>query len=147
MIPHLWGILKMEAGGSPEMLVTKCQTARCHSPEKCSLNFCRCDYLRSSVTVAVSSCQKQCVHSAVNNFLDWPHRGAVMHYSGYVEPRGVVSVLPSQQEAVLCSQRVQNKSALRRAVVCEWRKSRIAVRPMENVQSCQKLGKSARETF
>jgi hypothetical protein len=42
------------------------------------------------------------IRSAVNNFADWPHIGAVMHYSGYVEPRdGAVSfLLSSQQEAV-----------------------------------------------
>jgi hypothetical protein len=42
--------------------------------------------------------------STVNNFVDRPHIGAVMHYSGYVEPRdGAVSfLLSSQQEAVAC---------------------------------------------
>jgi hypothetical protein len=44
------------------------------------------------------------IRTTVNNFVDWSHIGAVMHYSGYVEPRdGAVSVLlSSQQEAVAC---------------------------------------------
>jgi hypothetical protein len=45
-----------------------------------------------------------CTHtgSIGNNCVDWPHSGAVMHNSGYVEPRdGAVSMLlSSQQEAV-----------------------------------------------
>jgi hypothetical protein len=52
------------------------------------------------------------VRSTVNNFVDWPHIGAVMHYSGYVEPRdGAVSVLlSSQQEAVACVRCIQKES-------------------------------------
>jgi hypothetical protein len=44
------------------------------------------------------------IRRTVNNFMDWPYSGAVMHYSGYVEPRdGAVSILLlSQQEAVVC---------------------------------------------
>jgi hypothetical protein len=44
----------------------------------------------------------QDIRSTVNNYVDWSHSGAVMHYSEYMEPRdGAVSVLlSSQQEAV-----------------------------------------------
>jgi hypothetical protein len=27
------------------------------------------------------------VSSTVNNLVDWPHSGTVLHYSGYMEPR------------------------------------------------------------
>jgi hypothetical protein len=52
------------------------------------------------------------IRSTVNNFVDWPHIGAVMHYRGYVEPRdGAVSVLlSSQQEAVACVRCIQKES-------------------------------------
>jgi hypothetical protein len=52
------------------------------------------------------------LRSTVNNFMVWPHFGAVMHYSGYVEPRdGAVSfLLSSQQEAVACVQCIQKES-------------------------------------
>jgi hypothetical protein len=48
----------------------------------------------------------QDIHSTVNNFMDWPHSGAAIRYSGYVEPRdGAMSILlSSQQEAVACVQ-------------------------------------------
>jgi hypothetical protein len=44
------------------------------------------------------------IRSTVNNFVDWPHSGAVMCYSGYMEPRdGAVPVLLySLQETVAC---------------------------------------------
>jgi hypothetical protein len=52
------------------------------------------------------------IRSTVNNFEDWPHSGAVMHYSGYVEPRdGALSfLLSSQQEAVACVRCIQKES-------------------------------------
>jgi hypothetical protein len=52
------------------------------------------------------------IRSTVNNFMDCPHSGAVMHYSGYVEPRdGALSFLPSsQQEAVVCMWGIQKES-------------------------------------
>jgi hypothetical protein len=52
------------------------------------------------------------IRSTVNNFVDWPHIGAVMHYSGYVEPRdGVMSfLLSSQQEAVAYVRCIQKES-------------------------------------
>jgi hypothetical protein len=52
------------------------------------------------------------LRSTVNNFVDWPHIGAVMHYSGYVEPRdGAVSfLLSSQQEAVTCVLCIQKEN-------------------------------------
>jgi hypothetical protein len=52
------------------------------------------------------------IRSTFNNFVDWPHIGAVMHYSGYLEPRdGAVSVLlSSQQEAVACVRCIQKES-------------------------------------
>jgi hypothetical protein len=50
--------------------------------------------------------------STVNNFVDWPHSGAVMHYSRCVEPHvGAMSVLlSSQQEAVVCVLCIQKES-------------------------------------
>jgi hypothetical protein len=52
------------------------------------------------------------IRSTANNFVDWPHIGAVMLYSGYVEPRdGAVSfLLSSQQEAVACVRCIQKES-------------------------------------
>jgi hypothetical protein len=52
------------------------------------------------------------LRSTVNNFVDWPQSGAVMHYSGHVEPRGgAMSVLLlSQQEAVACVWCIQKES-------------------------------------
>jgi hypothetical protein len=29
----------------------------------------------------------ECIHSTINNFLDWPHIGTVMHFSGIEECR------------------------------------------------------------
>jgi hypothetical protein len=56
------------------------------------------------------------VHSTVNNFVDWLHSGAVMHYSGYMEPRdGAVSILlSSQQEEVACMWCIQKEKSLLR---------------------------------
>jgi hypothetical protein len=55
---------------------------------------------------------KELIRNTVNNFMDWPHSGTVMHYSGYVEPRdGAVSILLScQQEAVACMRCIQKVS-------------------------------------
>jgi hypothetical protein len=52
------------------------------------------------------------IHSTVNNFVDWPHSGAIVHYSGYVEPQdGAMSVLlSSQKEAVVCVWCIQKES-------------------------------------
>jgi hypothetical protein len=56
-----------------------------------------------SVSTSLSSLQSfahviRTLRSTVNNFVGWPHSGAVMHYSGYVEPQdGAVPVLLSFQ--------------------------------------------------
>jgi hypothetical protein len=59
--------------------------------------------LKVLITQQWSSLEKRTVwllHSKVNNFVDWPHCGADIHYRGYVEPRdGAVSVLSLRQEA------------------------------------------------
>jgi hypothetical protein len=49
------------------------------------------------------------LHIRINNFVAWPHSGAVMHYIGYVEPRdGAVSLIRlSRQEAVACVPSIQ----------------------------------------
>jgi hypothetical protein len=46
--------------------------------------------------------------------MDWPHSGAVMYYSRFMEPQdGAVSVLLSfQQEAFLCMQCIQKVTAV-----------------------------------
>jgi hypothetical protein len=80
--------------------------------------------------------------------MDWPHIGAVMHYSGYVEPQdGAVSFLLShQQEAVTCVRCIQKKVTVLKGA--EWRKSRMSqFEQQENVKFSQKLGKSSNETF
>jgi hypothetical protein len=42
------------------------------------------------------------IRGTVNNFVEWPHSGAVMHCSEYIEPRdGAVSVLLSSQKKQL----------------------------------------------
>jgi hypothetical protein len=45
------------------------------------------------------------IRSTVNNFVDWPHSGAVMHYSGYVESRdGAVSFsCPRKKQSRACN--------------------------------------------
>ena len=50
--------------------------------------------------------------SAVNNFVDWQQSGAVMRYSGYVEPQdGALSVLVlSQPELVARVRCIQKES-------------------------------------
>jgi hypothetical protein len=52
------------------------------------------------------------VRSTVNNFVDWPHIGALMHCNEHVEPRdGAVSfLLSSQQEPVACVRCIQKES-------------------------------------
>jgi hypothetical protein len=48
----------------------------------------------------------------VNNLVEWPHSGAVMHCGEYMEPRdGALSVLlSSQKEAVACVLCIQKES-------------------------------------
>jgi hypothetical protein len=92
------------------------------------------------------------IRNTVNNFENWPLSGAVMNYSGYVGSRdGAVSViLSSQQEAVACMRAVysERKPLLCTAVVCEKRKSRMSQFEQQKIVNfCQKLGKSASETF
>jgi hypothetical protein len=52
------------------------------------------------------------VPSTIKNSVDWPHSGAVMHFSGYVKQQdGVISViLSSQQEVVACVRCIQKES-------------------------------------
>jgi hypothetical protein len=60
------------------------------------------------------------IHSTLNNFMDWPHSGAVMNYSRYVEPQdGTVSVLFSSQQEDACvhASGVFRKSLLSKVVV------------------------------
>jgi hypothetical protein len=50
------------------------------------------------------------IRGRVNNFVEWPHSGAAMHCSEYMEPRdGAVSVLLSSQKeedaCLLCIQK------------------------------------------
>jgi hypothetical protein len=51
------------------------------------------------------------IRGIVNNFVEWPHSGAVMHFNQYMEPRdGAMSVLlSSQKEAVACVLYIQKE--------------------------------------
>jgi hypothetical protein len=67
------------------------------------------------------------IYSTVNNFMDWPHSGAVMHYSGYVEPQdgAIHSSLIPATSSCLCAVYSEGKSLLWRVVVSERWKSRM----------------------
>jgi hypothetical protein len=75
------------------------------------------------------------VRSTGNNFVDWPHSGAVMHYREYVEPRdGAVSVLlSSQQEAVACVRACVRACGVFRKKVTVVKASCLRVAKIENV--------------
>jgi hypothetical protein len=66
------------------------------------LNAMNCKEITKSITVKLIIIQH--IFSAVNNLMDWPRRGTVMNYSGYMEPQdGAMSILLLfKQEAILC---------------------------------------------
>jgi hypothetical protein len=94
-----------------------------HLLSVCSVNFILGDDVTTKLKEKIRSIRDvskfqdtkiwhvEIIRSTVD-FMDWPHSGAVMHYSGYMEPRdGAVSILlSSQQEAVACMQCIQKES-------------------------------------
>jgi hypothetical protein len=71
--------------------------------------------------------------------MEWPHSGAVMHCSEYMEPRdGAVSVLLSSKKSSCV--RALNASVVKGSFLRAAKSRMSQFEQRENVSFCQKLG-------